>query len=179
MKGKVALANSDRCGIINIGMFTVGILTMSDRSHRGVYADASGPAIKECLAPLPDAQVVKYDIVPDEKELIIDKLVSWSDQYGLDLILTTGGTGLAPRDVTPEATLAVVDRLAPGFTDAIRAATQSKTAHAMLSRAISGVRKRTLIINMPGSPKAVREAMEVILPALPHAIETLRGEAKE
>ena len=176
---KAALANSDRYGIIKIVMFTVGILTMSDRSHRGVYTDASGPAIKECLTAIPDAQVLKYAIVPDEKELIIDKLVAWADQFGIDLILTTGGTGLAPRDVTPEATLAVIDRMAPGFTDAIRAATQSKTPHAMLSRAISGVRRRTLIINMPGSPRAVKEAMEVILPALPHAIETLRGEAKE
>ncbi|MBI2857305.1 MAG: MogA/MoaB family molybdenum cofactor biosynthesis protein [Chloroflexi bacterium] len=159
-------------------MFTVGILTISDRSHRGVREDASGPALKECVASL-DARVVKYDIVPDEKDLIIEKLVLWSDHYGIDLILTTGGTGLTPRDVTPEATVVVLDRLAPGFTDAIRAATQSKTPHAMLSRAISGVRKQSLIINMPGSPKAVREAMEVISPALPHAIETLRGEARE
>lgn len=159
-------------------MFTVGILTISDRSHRGVREDASGPALKDCVAGL-DAKVVRYDIVPDEKELIMEKLVQWADQDGLDLILTTGGTGLAPRDVTPEATAAVLDRPAPGFTDAIRAATQSKTPHAMLSRAISGVRRRSLIINMPGSPRAVREAMEVITPALPHAIETLRGEARE
>ena len=159
-------------------MFTVGILTISDRSHRGERRDESGPAIRECLASL-NVQVVKYEVVPDDKDMIANTLRQWADGNGIDLILTTGGTGLAPRDVTPEATLAVVERMAPGFAEAIRAASLSLTPHAMLSRAVGGIRKRSLIINLPGSPRAVREGLEVILPALPHAIETLRGESRE
>ena len=158
-------------------MFNVGILTVSDKGSRGERQDESGKAIQECLAPL-KVQVKRYDIVPDEKEIISRRLKEWADE-GLDLILTTGGTGLSPRDVTPEATLAVVDRLAPGFTEAMRRESFKQTPLAILSRAVAGIRERTLIINLPGSPKGARECLEVIISALPHAIEVLRGEATE
>ena len=159
-------------------MFTVGILTISDKGSKGERQDKSGEAIREILSPM-DVRIVNYDIVPDEKELIIEKLVKWADEDNLDVILTTGGTGLTPRDVTPEATLAVVDRIVPGFAEAMRAESLKKTPHAMLSRAVVGTREKCLIINLPGSPKAVRECLEVILPALPHAVETLKGQAGE
>jgi molybdopterin adenylyltransferase len=157
-------------------VFTLGILTVSDKGSRGEREDESGTVIKEMLASL-SANLVKYDVVPDEREVISGKLIEWADKERIDLILTTGGTGLTPRDVTPEATLAVVDRLAPGFVEAMRAESLRVTPMAMLSRAACGTRGRSLIINLPGSPKAVRECLEVVIPALPHAVETLRGEA--
>jgi len=159
-------------------MFTLGILTVSDRGSRGEREDESGKAIRELLAPL-NARAVKYDIVPDEREVISGRLRQWADEEGIDLIVTTGGTGLSPRDVTPEATLDVVERIALGFVEAMRAESLKKTPRAMLSRAVAGIRGRSLIINLPGSPRGVRECLEVILPALPHAIEVLRGEAAE
>ncbi len=158
-------------------MIRLGILTISDKGSRGERIDKSGETIKECLASL--AAVIKYDIVPDEKALISARLKDWCDSDELDLVLTTGGTGLAPRDVTPEATLSVVERLAPGLTEAMRAEGVKKTPTAILSRAVAGTRRKTLIINLPGSPRAVAECLEVILPALPHAIATLRGEVRE
>jgi molybdenum cofactor synthesis domain-containing protein len=159
-------------------MFTAGILTISDRGSRGERQDKSGQAIREILSSI-DARIADYDIVPDEKELIVEKLVKWADEDNLDVVVTTGGTGLTPRDVTPEATLAVVDRIVPGFAEAMRAESLKKTPHAMLSRAVVGTRGQCLIVNLPGSPKAVRECLQVILPALPHAVETLKGEAGE
>ncbi len=159
-------------------MFKVGILTISDKGSRGERQDKSGEAIREILSSM-DARIVNYDIVPDEKELIVSKLVKWVDEDDLDVLLTTGGTGLTPRDVTPEATLDVVDRIVPGFAEAMRAESLKKTPMAMLSRAVAGTRGKCLIINLPGSTKAVRECLEVILPALPHAVETLRGQAGE
>ena len=159
-------------------MFKLGVLTISDKGSRGEREDESGKAIQEMLCPL-DAQVVKYEIVPDERDVISATLAAWADSAEVDMIVTTGGTGLSPRDVTPEATLAVIDRLVPGFAEVVRAESLKKTPQAMLSRAVAGVRKGSLIINLPGSPKAVRECLEAILPALPHAIETLRGEAAE
>jgi len=159
-------------------MFTLGILTVSDKGSRGERVDESGKVIREMLAAL-DSNLVQYEVVPDERELISAKLVEWADKEGIDLILTTGGTGLTPRDVTPEATLAVLDRVAPGFVEAIRTESLKKTPTAMLSRAVCGTRGRSLILNLPGSPRAVRECLEVVLPALPHAIETLKGEAGE
>ncbi len=159
-------------------MLTVGILTISDRGWRGEREDRSGEAIKQVLAAL-DAHLVKYDIVPDEKEIISQKLVQWADKEGIDLIVTTGGTGLSPRDVTPEATLAVVERAVPGLAEAMRAESLKKTPMAMLSRGVVGIRGGSLVINLPGSPKAVRECLEVILPALPHAVEVIKGEAVE
>ena len=159
-------------------MFTLGVLTVSDKGSRGEREDESGKAIQETLAPL-DAHVVKYEIVPDEKEIISARLAEWADSAEVDLIVTTGGTGLSPRDVTPEATLGVIDRLVPGFAEVMRAESLKKTPQAMLSRAVAGTRKGSLIINLPGSPKAVRECLEAIILALPHAIETLKGEATE
>ena len=159
-------------------MLTAGILTISDRGSRGEREDKSGKAIKKLLAPL-DACLVKYDIVSDEREIISQKLIQWADEEGIELIVTTGGTGLSPRDVTPEATLAVVERMVPGFAEAMRAESMKKTPMAMLSRGVVGIRGGSLIINLPGSPRAVQECLEVILPALPHAMEVLKGEAVE
>jgi molybdopterin adenylyltransferase len=157
-------------------MIKAGVLTLSDKGSRGERVDESGKAIKEILAAL-GANVLKYEVVPDEKDIISARLVEWADKDRLDLILTTGGTGLTPRDVTPEATLAVIDKEVPGFAEAMRAESFKKTPMAVLSRAVSGIRGRTLIINMPGSTRAVRECLEVISPALNHAVETLRGES--
>lgn len=159
-------------------MFTVSILTVSDKGSQGKREDKSGETIKEIISQM-DARVVDYAIVPDERDIIAKKLAGWADNDNVDIVITTGGTGLAPRDVTPEATLGVVDRIAPGFAEAMRAESLKKTPHAMLSRAVAGIRKKTLIVNLPGSPKAVRECLKVIMPALPHAVETLRGEASE
>ncbi len=159
-------------------MFTVGILTVSDKGSRGERQDKSGEAIRQILSSM-DVSVLNYDMVPDEKGLIVEKLIKWADGDNLDMVITTGGTGLTPRDVTPEATLAVVDRIVPGFAEAMRAESLKKTPHAMLSRAVVGTRGKCLIINLPGSPKAVRECLRAILPALPHAVETLKGQAGE
>ena len=159
-------------------MFTAGILTVSDKGSRGERQDKSGEVIREILSKM-DARIVNYDIVPDEKELVVEKLVRWADEDNLDVVITTGGTGLTPRDITPEATMAVVDRIVPGFAEAMRAESLKKTPHAMLSRAVVGTRGQCLIVNLPGSPKAVRECLAVILPALPHAVETLKGQAGE
>ncbi|MEE8174601.1 MAG: molybdopterin adenylyltransferase [Dehalococcoidia bacterium] len=159
-------------------MFSVGILTISDKGWLGERQDESSQAIRDSLASL-DAEEVKYEVVPDEKDIIAAKLKEWVDKIGIDVIITTGGTGLSPRDVTPEATLSVVDRMAPGFTEVMRAESFKKTPMAVLSRAVAGIRKSSLIINLPGSPKAVRESLEVVLAVLPHAVETLRGEAHE
>jgi molybdenum cofactor synthesis domain-containing protein len=152
----------------------VGILTVSDRSSQGEYKDQSGEVVREVLSEL-EMRVVAYDVIPDDKDLISQRLMEWADGDDCDVIITTGGTGLGPRDVTPEATLSVVDRLAPGFTEAMRAESLSRTPHAMLSRAVAGIRGDCLIINLPGSPSAVRECLEVILEALPHAVDILKG----
>lgn len=160
-------------------MIHVGILTISDRSARGERADDSGPAIHDLVEQELGAHVAKYSIVPDDLEEIAQTLASWSDELNLDLILTTGGTGFARRDVTPEATLKVIERRAPGLEEAMRAESLKKTTHAMLSRAVAGMRGQTIIVNLPGSPQAVRENLAVILPALPHAVRLLRGEAAE
>ncbi len=156
-------------------MITVGVLTISDRGARGEYEDKSGPVIRAIVTERLGARLVKYEIIPDEIELIRSTLINWADEAGLDLILTTGGTGFAPRDVTPEATRAVIERETPGLTEAMRAESLKVTPHAMLSRAVAGIRGHTLIINLPGSPKAVRENLETILPALPHGLELLQG----
>jgi len=156
----------------------VGVLTISDLGAQGRREDVSGETIKEIVTERLGAEVAEYEIVPDERELIETVLVEWADVSKVDLILTTGGTGFSPRDVTPEATQAVIERQAPGLAEAMRSQGLKKTPHAMLSRAVAGIRGKTLIVNLPGSPKAVRESLEVILPALPHAIEILRGEAR-
>ena len=154
-------------------MFTVGILTVSDKGWRGEREDVSGKVAREVLSRL-DVSVVKSDLVPDEKEVIAQKLVQWADEDKLDVIVTTGGTGLTRRDVTPEATLSVVDRVVPGFTEAMRHESLKKTPMAVLSRAVAGVRGECLIINLPGSPDGVRDCLEAVLPALSHAVETIK-----
>lgn len=152
-----------------------GILTISDRGYKGEYQDRSGPLIGELLTERLGAIIERETIVPDERSVIAETLLRWTDKLGLDLVLTTGGTGFAPRDVTPEATRDVIEREAPGLAEAMRAASLQITPHAMLSRAVAGIRGVTLIINLPGSPKAVCENLETLLPALPHAIELLQG----
>jgi len=159
-------------------MFNVGILTVSDRGWRGEREDKGGQAIREVLSTL-DVHIANYELVPDEKELIAQKLIQWADEDEVDVIVTTGGTGLSPRDVTPEATLSVIDRVVPGFAETMRAESLKKTPMAMLSRAVVGIRGMCLIVNLPGSPRAVRECLEPILPVLPHAVETLKGQASE
>ncbi|MFQ5814549.1 MAG: molybdopterin adenylyltransferase [Anaerolineae bacterium] len=156
-------------------MITVGILTISDSSYRGEREDLSGPLICEMVVEHLGAKVELEAVVPDELDVIKGTLMVWSDEVGLDLILTTGGTGFGPRDVTPEATRAVIQREAPGLAETMRAKGLKITPHAILSRAVAGIRGHTLIINLPGSPKAVREDLEAILPALPHGIELLKG----
>ena len=153
-----------------------GLITVSDRSARGEREDLSGPALFK-LARKQGWSVVRQSVLPDELSLLRDTLSTWADQGDLDVILTTGGTGFAPRDVTPEATLAVVERLTPGLTEAMRAKSLEKTPHAMLSRGVAGIRGQTVIINLPGSPKAAIENFQVIIPVLQHAIELLKGDA--
>lgn len=158
-------------------MFKVGIITASDKGARGEREDVSGREIVDLLRGL--AEVTSYLVVPDEKEVLSAQMIHMADSLGVDLILTTGGTGLSPRDVTPEATLAVIDRLVPGIPEAMRAASMRITDRAMLSRAVAGTRGRTLIINLPGSPKAVKECLTVVLPVLEHGLAILSGTASE
>lgn len=158
--------------------YRAGILTLSDKGARGEREDKSGAAIKEILTGAGIA-VERLEVIPDELERIQDKLKAWCDLFRLDLIVTTGGTGFSPRDVTPEATAAVIERPTPGISEAIRLAGLQKTPHAMLSRAASGIRGKTLIVNLPGSERAVRESLSAILPALPHALEILTGRGGE
>lgn len=159
-------------------MIKAGILTASDKGHAGERADESGKVIAERLIEI-DAEVVEYIIVPDEREVIASSLRRMSDELGIDLIMTTGGTGFSPRDITPEATMDVIDRIVPGIPEAIRAKSLEITSRAMLSRAVSGIRNKTLIINLPGSPKAVNESLNVILSVIPHAIEIMKGQTGE
>jgi len=157
-------------------MMRIGILTVSDRGYRGEYEDRSGPAIRELAVERLAGDVILEAVVPDERAVIAGTLRVWCDESGLDLVLTTGGTGVAPRDVTPEATRDIVERDAPGLAEAMRAASLLVTPHAMLSRAVAGIRGHTLIVNLPGSPKAACENLETILPVLPHAVELLQGQ---
>ncbi len=159
-------------------MFKIGILTISDRCSKGMREDKSGEAIQGMVAGL-NAEVIRYDIVPDEKEIIAQKLIEMVDVGGCHLVLTTGGTGCSPRDITPEATSMVIERDVPGLAEAMRLASLKITPHAMLSRAIAGIRKQCLIVNLPGSPKGATECLDVIMPALPHGLSVLRGDVSD
>ena len=159
-------------------MITIGILTISDKGSQGQRRDISGPVIREKMSAI-DSTVEKYEIVPDERGEIVSVLTRWADEGGVDVVLTTGGTGLSQRDVTPEATRAVIDKDVPGFGEAMRMKSLEKTPMAVLSRAMAGIRGKCLIINLPGSPKAVDECLELILPAMPHAVEIIKGEVTE
>ncbi len=158
-------------------MIRVAILTVSDRSFHGQREDLAGPALAHAVAQQ-GWQVLATDVVPDEAPAIRAALLAWCARPDIDLILTTGGTGFAPRDVTPEATRAVIEREAPGLAEAMRAASLQITPHAMLSRAVAGIRGHTLIVNLPGSPKAAVENFAVIAPVLPHAVQLLRQDPR-
>lgn len=157
-------------------MIKVTVLTLSDKGSQGKRKDKSGPLIAKIIKKI-GGKIVSYEILPDEKNLIKKKLLSLCNK--VDLILTTGGTGLSPRDVTPEATLEVIKREIPGIPEAMRYKGLKKTPRAMISRAVAGIRGKTLIINLPGSPRAVEENLKVILPVLPHAIEKIKGSKTE
>ncbi len=147
----------------------VGVLTVSDRASQGEYVDASGPLIVDIIGRRLGWLIVRESIISDNLEGIADQLLNWCDE-GVNLILTTGGTGFSPRDVTPEATLQVIIKQAPGISEILRQESLKVTQHAMLSRAVAGIRDRSLIINLPGSPKAVKENLDILIPVLPHAL---------
>jgi len=155
-------------------MPTLGILTSSDLGSQGKREDTSGQAIREMMTSR-GYTVVQYQVVPDDAEVIGSRLREWADSGEVDLVLTTGGTGLGPRDVTPEATSAVIERPVPGLAEAMRLQTMKSTPLSLLSRGVAGTRGRCLIVNLPGSPRGVRECLEVVLPALDHAVEVLHG----
>lgn len=159
-------------------MLRVGVITASDKGSQGEREDLSGALLKELVGEI-EGKVVQYVVLPDDQEILAQTMKDWVDREGLDLILTTGGTGFSLRDVTPEATISIADRLVPGIAEVMRYESLKVTPKAMLSRAVAVLRKRTLIINMPGSPKAVKECWMAIVPALPHGIQILKGEASE
>jgi len=159
-------------------MIKVGILTISDKGSKGEREDLSGKVIEELVKKI-NGEVKYYQIIPDEKDIIQEELIKAVDKLHLDLILTTGGTGLAKRDVTPDATLEVIEKEVSGISEIIRSESFKKTNRAILSRGVAGIRKESLIINLPGSPKGVRESLEIVLEALPHGIEILKGQAAE
>lgn len=159
---------------MNESLYRIGILTLSDKGARGERSDTSGPALADMVAGL--GRVSSYQVIPDDLATVAATLRSWVDDLHLDLILTTGGTGLSPRDCTPQATAAILDYQIPGMAEAMRAACLARVPHAMLSRALVGVRGQTLIINLPGSPKGAAENFAVLLPVLPHALAKLKGD---
>jgi len=155
-------------------MYKAGVLTISDKGSQGRRADASGEFIQTALHKM-DIAVARYEIVADEKSLISKTLVLWADSGEIDLIITTGGTGISPRDVTPEATQSVLEKELPGIVELMRSSGYEKTPTAILSRAVAGIRGKCLIVNLPGNPHAVEEYLDLLLPVVPHAIETLQG----
>lgn len=154
------------------------ILTLSDKGSRGERADASGPALLAWLAER-GVETVHTEIIPDEADLIAGRLAQWADSGLYDLILTTGGTGVSPRDVTPDATMKVLDRVIPGFGEVMRMRSLAKTPHAMISRAVAGIRRQALIINLPGSPRGAIENLEAVWAAVPHAVEKIQGDPRD
>lgn len=159
-------------------LMKAAVLTLSDRSSRGERADASGPALEMWLADH-GVTVVRYEVIPDETALIAAKLTEWADSGELDLLLTTGGTGVSPRDVTPDATQQVLDRAIPGFGEVMRRKSLEKTPHAIISRALAGIRGKTLIINLPGSPRGAVENLAAVWPAVPHTVAKIQGDESE
>lgn len=159
-------------------MFRVGIITCSDKGSKNERVDVSGEVIRE-IVEKKGYEVAKYIILPDEEDLLYEEMVDQCDNLKVDLLLSTGGTGFSERDVTPEATRRVVERLAPGISEAIRYYSLQITPRAMLSRAVSGIRNKTLIVNLPGSPKAVRESLEYIIDSLHHGLEIMTARASE
>lgn len=159
-------------------MFAVGIITVSDKGYAGEREDTSGAVIEKTIERI-EGKTTSYCIVPDDIEKIKEAIIRMADEEKLDLILTTGGTGFSPRDVTPEATLSVVERVVPGIPEAMRLAGLQSTPLAMLSRAVAGIRNGSLIINLPGSPKGVKENLEAILPAITHGLQILQGKSTE
>ncbi len=159
-------------------MLRAAILTVSDRASTGSREDAAGPALSDFVQKH-GIEVRSSAVVPDDVQQIARKLAEWADGGDFDLILTTGGTGVAPRDVTPEATQSILDRTIPGMAEAMRAASLKKTPHAMISRAVAGIRNRALIINLPGSPKGAVENLEAVLPALEHAVAKIQGDPSD
>lgn len=174
LQGGVVRAGDEISVVLTV---RAAILTISDKGYAGTREDRSGPALVEALKNR--AAIVDEEVLPDDFDKIKAKLIALADSNAVDVIFTTGGTGFAPRDITPEATMAVIDRQVPGIPEAMRAASAKITDRAMLSRATAGIRKQTMIINLPGSPKAAVENLEVFLPVMAHAIETLRGETYE
>lgn len=159
-------------------MYSVGILTISTKGAKGQREDKSGQVIREMVSAAGN-RVVEYAIIPDDRSLISIRLADWADRGDMDVILTTGGTGLSDTDVTPEATMVVVDKLVPGIPELIRIETSKKTPTAILSRGVAGVRKKCLIINMPGSPRAVSEWLELVVPVIQHAVDIIKGVVTE
>lgn len=165
-------------GVSSPNMLRAGLLTVSDRASIGERQDAAGPVLQELLRSR-GIEVCWTAVVPDDESRIRSVLLDWADERQADLIVTTGGTGVSPRDVTPEATMSVLTRVVPGMAEAMRLASLKKTPHAMISRAVAGVRGRTLIVNLPGSPKGAVENLEVVLPALEHAVAKIQGDPSE
>lgn len=158
-------------------MFSIAIITASDKGSKGERIDQSGKVIATMMAEL--GRIDHYAVLPDDEVLLQQEMMRLADEKKVDLILTTGGTGLGPRDVTPEATLSIIDRQVPGIPEAMRAKSLEVTARAMLTRSVAGLRKKTLIINLPGSPKGVKECLDVVLPVLEHALQIMKGMTAE
>lgn len=159
-------------------MLAAGVITISDKGAAGEREDRSGPVVAAMLETLP-AEIKYREVIPDDASIISSRLIHFADSLGLDIIVTTGGTGVGLRDVTPEATKAVIEKEIPGMAEVMRMESMKKTPHAMISRAVVGIRKRSLIINVPGSPKAARENLQSILPAIPHALQKIKGDEGE